>query len=77
LRNLLRIVEGIVGGKANWTSFAFGASTLAAILVLKPYKPIPGVLVAVIAATIVVGVMNLDVVHHARRSPRRPARRRR
>jgi high affinity sulfate transporter 1 len=60
LRDLVRIAGGIVGGQPNWTSFAVGASTLVAILLLKPYKRIPGLLLAVIAATIVVGVLNLD-----------------
>ena len=60
LRDLVHIVEGIAGGKANWTSFAVGAGTLAAILLLKPYKRIPGLLLAVIAATVVVDIMNLD-----------------
>jgi high affinity sulfate transporter 1 len=60
LRDLVRITEGILGGKVNWTSFAVGAGTLAAILLLKPYKRIPGLLLAVVAATIVVGVLNLD-----------------
>src|SRR6188474_1828104 len=35
LRDLVRIGEGILGGQANWTSFTVGASTLAAILLLK------------------------------------------
>ena len=61
LRDLARITEGVLGGKANWTSFAVGAGALAAILLLKPYKRIPGLLLAVVAATIVVGVLNLDV----------------
>lgn len=60
LRDLSRITEGVLGGKVNWTSFAVGAATLAAILLLKPYKRIPGLLLAVVAATIVVGVLNLD-----------------
>ena len=60
LRDLVRIGEGILGGQANWTSFTVGASTLAAILLLKPYKRIPGLLLAVVAATIVVGILNLD-----------------
>jgi MFS superfamily sulfate permease-like transporter len=59
LRDLLRIAQGILGGQANWTSFAVGAGTLAAILVLKPCKRIPGLLLAVVAATIVVGILNL------------------
>ena len=61
LRDLVRITEGILGGKVNWTSFAVGAGTLAAILLLKPYKRIPGLLLAVVAATVVVGILNLDV----------------
>jgi high affinity sulfate transporter 1 len=60
LRDLARITEGILGGEANWTSFAIGVSTLAAILLLKPYKRIPGLLLAVVTATIVVGMLNLD-----------------
>src|SRR6516162_5092313 len=38
LRDLVSIPKGILGGQANWTAFAVGASTLAAILLLKPYK---------------------------------------
>jgi high affinity sulfate transporter 1 len=59
LRDLVSIGKGVLGGQANWTSFAIGAGTLAAILLLKPYKRIPGLLLAVVGATIVVGVMNL------------------
>jgi high affinity sulfate transporter 1 len=62
LRDLLHISEGILGGKANWTAFAVGAGTLAAILLAKPFKRIPGLLLAVVAATIVVGLWDLDVV---------------
>ena len=60
LRDLKQIVESILGGEANWTAFAVGAGTLAAILLLKPFKRIPGLLIAVVAATIVVGVLGLD-----------------
>ena len=60
LRDLARIAEAILGGQSNWTSFAVGATTLAVILLLKPYKRVPGLLLAVVAATIVVGVLNLD-----------------
>jgi len=60
LRDLVRIGEGVLGGKVNWTSFAIGAATLVAIFLLKPYKRIPGLLLAVVAATIVVGILNLD-----------------
>jgi high affinity sulfate transporter 1 len=60
LRDLVRITKGVLGGQVNWTSFAIGAGTLVAILLLKPYKRIPGLLLAVVAATIVVGILNLD-----------------
>lgn len=60
LRDLARITEGVLRGESNWTSFAVGVSTLAVILLLKPYKRIPGLLLAVVAATIVVGALNLD-----------------
>src|SRR3954464_14670921 len=61
LHNMMRISQGLFGGKVNWTAFAIGAGTLAVIFLLKPYKRIPGVLLAVIAATVVVGVMNFAV----------------
>jgi high affinity sulfate transporter 1 len=60
LRDLVRIAQGVTGGQVNWTSFVVGASTLAAIFLLKPFKRIPGLLFAVIAATIAVDVMNLS-----------------
>jgi len=60
LRDVVSIAKGIGSGQANWTSFAVGAGTLAAILLLKPYKRIPGLLLAVITATVVVGILNLS-----------------
>src|SRR6201982_3956808 len=60
LRDLTRIAESVLGGQANWTSSAVGACTLAAILLLKPFKRIPGLLLAVVAATIVVDLLNLE-----------------
>jgi len=60
LRDLARITESILGGQTNWTSCAVGAGTLVAILLLKPFKRIPGLLLAVIAATIVVDILNLE-----------------
>src|SRR5215813_6729893 len=60
LRDIVRITEGILGGQANWTSFAVGAGTLVVILLLKPYKRIPGLLLAVVGATIVADILNLN-----------------
>src|SRR6201988_2019296 len=59
VRNLWGIADAILGGKANWTAFAIGAGTLAVILLLKNSKRVPGILVAVIGATVVVGVLDL------------------
>jgi high affinity sulfate transporter 1 len=59
LRNLWAIAEAILGGRANWTAFAIGAGTLVVILLLKNSKRVPGILVAVIAATVIVGVLDL------------------
>ena len=61
LRDLVLIAAGIRDGKANWTAFAIGVGTLIAILILKRFKRIPGLLIAVVAATIVVAIWNLDV----------------
>src|SRR5438552_4884140 len=60
LRDVVSIAKGALRGQANWTSFAVGARTLAAILLLKPYKRILGLLLAVVGATIVVDILNLN-----------------
>jgi MFS superfamily sulfate permease-like transporter len=49
----------VSGGQANWTSFVVGASALAVILVLKRYKRVPGILIAVVGATVAVGALDL------------------
>jgi high affinity sulfate transporter 1 len=59
LRDLWRIAGAVGGGQANWTAFAVGAGTLAVILLLKRFKRIPGILIAVVAATVVVGRLAL------------------
>ena len=60
VRDVVQITRSILGGQANWTAFAVGAGTLAAILVLKRWKRIPGLLIAVVGATVAVGVLGLD-----------------
>ena len=62
VRNVVQIVESIRGGQVNWTAFVVGFSTLVVIMALKPWKRIPGLLIAVVGATIAVGVLNLDVI---------------
>ncbi len=52
LRNLWAIAEAVLGGRTNWTAFAVGAGTLAVILLLKSSKRVPGILIAVVGATV-------------------------
>ena len=61
LRELLAIAGAILGGKANWAAFAIGAGTLAVILLLRNSKRVPGVLIAVVGATVIVGAFDLAV----------------
>ncbi|HET6942032.1 MAG TPA: sulfate permease, partial [Sphingomicrobium sp.] len=60
LRSLWAIGKAIFEGKANWTGAALGAATLAVILILKGSKRIPGVLIAVVGATIIAGALRLS-----------------
>jgi high affinity sulfate transporter 1 len=59
LRNLWAIGTEIFSGGVNWTAALVGAGTLAVILLLKGNKTFPGILIAVVSATILVGVLNL------------------
>jgi len=59
LKNLWAIATAVMDGRINWTTFSVGAATLAVILLLKGHKRIPGILIAVIGATVAVGVLDL------------------
>jgi hypothetical protein len=59
LRDLVRITEG-VSAAGELDVIRSRRRHARAILLLKPYKRIPGLLLAVVAATIVVGILNLD-----------------
>lgn len=60
LRDTIAIGRAVFDGRVNRTAFLVGAGTLGLILLLKPYKRIPGLLIAVAAATLVVGLLGLD-----------------
>jgi high affinity sulfate transporter 1 len=62
LQNLWAIATALLDGMANWTTFTVGATTLAAILLLKGYKRIPSILIAVIGATVAVGMLDLGAI---------------
>jgi high affinity sulfate transporter 1 len=59
LRNLWAIAGAVLGGRVNWTAFTIGAGTLAVILLLKNTKRLPGILIAVVGATAIVGALDL------------------
>jgi high affinity sulfate transporter 1 len=60
LRDLWATAIAVLDGMTNWATFAVGAATLAVILLLRGHKRIPGILIAVVGATIAVGVLDLD-----------------
>jgi high affinity sulfate transporter 1 len=59
VRQIWAIGEKVAAGSTNATALAVGGSALALILVLKRRPRIPGMLVAVVAATVVVAVFDL------------------
>src|SRR6516225_2977934 len=60
LRELWAIGGGVLDGRANWIAFAIGVGTLAVILLLKNSKRLPGVLIAVVGATVISGIFDLE-----------------
>ncbi|SOZ66423.1 putative sulphate transporter; Sulfate transporter/antisigma-factor antagonist STAS domain [Cupriavidus taiwanensis] len=60
LREILALGRAILDGQANWYSFAVGAGSLVLILLLKRFERVPGILIAVVLATIAVSVFGLD-----------------
>ena len=59
-RDLWAIGDAILSGRSNWTTCAIGLGTLATILLLRKSKWLPGILISVVAATAIVGVLELD-----------------
>jgi high affinity sulfate transporter 1 len=59
-RNVIRIVQSIMDGKANTAAFLIGIGTFVLIMALKPFKRLPGILIAVAAGTVVTAFWHLD-----------------
>ncbi|GLR88991.1 SulP family inorganic anion transporter [Bradyrhizobium iriomotense] len=59
LRSLLVIGGAIYEGRTNWVAFGIGLGTLVVILLLRNSKRLPGILIAVLGATVVVGALGL------------------
>ena len=55
-----KIGTALLEGEANLVSTLIGLSTLAIILLLRRFPAVPGILIAVVAATLVVAVFELD-----------------
>lgn len=52
-------LQGVLNGRTNWTALIVGGVTLALILWLKRYRRVPGILIAVGAATLVAALFDL------------------
>jgi high affinity sulfate transporter 1 len=59
LRQVIAIVQQVLAGRTNLVTLAIGAGALALILLLKRYPRVPGTLIAVVAATVLVGTLDL------------------
>ncbi len=59
-RQLGAFAQGVLDGRTNWAALGIGAGTLAIILLLRRSPRIPGLLIAIVAATVAVGVLDLD-----------------
>ncbi len=59
LNELQGLVRGVLSGKTNWTALSLGAGALGVILLLKRSNRLPGVLLAVVGATVTVEAMHL------------------
>jgi high affinity sulfate transporter 1 len=59
LQSLWAIARSVLDGRTNVTALVVGAGTLAVILLLKGVRRVPGILVAVVGATGIVGALDL------------------
>jgi len=60
LHQVLAITQQVLAGRTNLVVFALGAGTLVLILLLKRFVRVPGVLMAVVVATVLVAAFHLD-----------------
>ena len=59
-RQSIETVDEVLAGSTNLAALVIGASALALILFLKRWPRIPGMLIAVAGATVIVGVFDLQ-----------------
>ncbi len=60
LREMQQLALAVADGQTHWPSLAVGAASLAVILLLKRFDRVPGILIAVILATLAVKLFGLD-----------------
>ncbi|MBV9317455.1 MAG: SulP family inorganic anion transporter, partial [Gammaproteobacteria bacterium] len=61
-RQTVAIAQQVLAGRTNLVAFAVGAGTLVVILLLKRFLRVPGILFAVVGATVGVAAFHLDAV---------------
>ncbi len=61
VRDLWAIAAAILDGKTNWVALGIGLGTLLVILLLQNNKRLPGILIAVVGATAIVGTLDLGI----------------
>ena len=66
VRQVWGIVGALLAGRTNVVTFAIGGGTLVLILLLKRWPRVPGILIAVSAATLVVAVFHLATARGVR-----------
>jgi high affinity sulfate transporter 1 len=59
VRQVLAIAREVLAGRTNFVALGIGAGTLILILTLKRWPRVPGVLIAVVGATVLVEVLHL------------------
>ncbi|WP_296231823.1 SulP family inorganic anion transporter [Pseudomonas sp. UBA4617] len=62
LRDLWQLGEALLAGQGHWPSFIVGAGSLLLIMLLKPFKRLPGILIAVVLATLAVSLLDLELM---------------
>jgi high affinity sulfate transporter 1 len=59
MQQVKAILDGVLAGRTNLAAFGIGAGTLILILVLRRFHRVPGILIAVVGATLLVAVLEL------------------
>lgn len=63
LISLYKTVTSVIRLQANWMTLAVGLLTIFIILLSKPYKRLPGLLIAVLVVSVIVGYFDLSSTH--------------